>query len=56
LFFTGSVGQLTLVALLPRTTFCLSHETADAMEQSDQGQAEDALPELGTELQAKTVN
>jgi hypothetical protein len=31
-------------------------DTADPMEQSDHGQAEDALPEPGTELQAKTVN
>jgi hypothetical protein len=33
-----------------------SRDTADPMEQSDHGQAEDALPEQGAELQAKTVN
>jgi hypothetical protein len=31
-------------------------DTADPMEQCDHGQAEDALSEQGTELQAKTVN
>ena len=34
----------------------LPFDTADPIEQSDHGQAEDALPEPGTELQAKTVN
>jgi hypothetical protein len=37
-------------------TSSLPLDTADPMEQSDHGQVEDALPEPGTELQAKIVN